>query len=248
MITYVSPTHHRAARRRARSWAASRFPGGRRLPNCSSSMPGQEGERTLNFHLSARSSFQELAVSAATSEEDERWWSISGRPVMTFNNFLGFRGSGSDLTEKRSQEHASRLARYDSLTGLANRVPDVGDAGKDPRPARGSPAPARCSCSISIASSRSTTRWATRRATRCSSRSRSGWSIPWRGGPGRPAGRRRVPGHPARPDRARRTSRSWPHRIIENLSQPYSIEGHRVVIGASVGIALSPDDGRLPKR
>jgi len=32
-------------------------------------------------------------------------------------------------------------------------------------------------------------------------------------------------------------------RIIDNLSQPYSIEGARVVIGASVGIALSPDDG-----
>ena len=31
--------------------------------------------------------------------------------------------------------------------------------------------------------------------------------------------------------------------MIHSLSEPYSIEGHRVVIGASVGIALSPDDG-----
>src|SRR5690606_5645230 len=30
---------------------------------------------------------------------------------------------------------------------------------------------------------------------------------------------------------------------IESLSQPYSIEGHRVIIGASVGIALAPEDG-----
>ncbi|MFC3214833.1 diguanylate cyclase domain-containing protein [Novosphingobium panipatense] len=32
-------------------------------------------------------------------------------------------------------------------------------------------------------------------------------------------------------------------RIIETLSQPYAIEGATVTIGASVGIALCPDDG-----
>src|SRR5262249_1038271 len=32
-------------------------------------------------------------------------------------------------------------------------------------------------------------------------------------------------------------------RIIENLTQPYAIEGHHVVIGASVGIARAPEDG-----
>jgi predicted signal transduction protein with EAL and GGDEF domain len=32
-------------------------------------------------------------------------------------------------------------------------------------------------------------------------------------------------------------------RIIRDLSEPYSIDGHRVMIGASIGIALSPDDG-----
>ncbi len=82
---------------------------------------GQEGERTLTFHLSARSSFQELAVRAAA--DDERWWSVSGRPIYDeFGNFVGYRGSGTDLTEKkRTQERASRLAHYDSLTGLANR-------------------------------------------------------------------------------------------------------------------------------
>jgi PAS domain S-box-containing protein len=80
------------------------------------------GERTLTFHLSARSSFSDLVVRAATNEE-ERWWSITGRPIYdTFDNFQGFRGSGADLTERRrTQQHASRLAHFDSLTGLANR-------------------------------------------------------------------------------------------------------------------------------
>lgn len=35
-------------------------------------------------------------------------------------------------------------------------------------------------------------------------------------------------------------------RIIESLSEPYTIAGHKVVIGTSVGIALAPDDGTLP--
>lgn len=70
-----------------------------------------ESERTLLFHLNARSSFQELRLRAATRDGEERWWSINGLPVYDdFDNFQGFRGSGSDLTEqKRSEEQATRL-------------------------------------------------------------------------------------------------------------------------------------------
>ena len=82
-----------------------------------------DGERTLGFHLSARTAFSDIAVRAALVE-DERWWSISGQPVFNdFGQFQGFRGSGTDLTEmRRSQAEVTRLAQYDSLTGLANRV------------------------------------------------------------------------------------------------------------------------------
>jgi diguanylate cyclase (GGDEF)-like protein len=81
-----------------------------------------ENQRTLGFHFSARTAFSEMAVRAAL-ETEERWWSISGRPVITeFGQFLGFRGNGSDLTEmRRSQAEVARLASVDSLTGLANR-------------------------------------------------------------------------------------------------------------------------------
>ncbi|WP_257539988.1 bifunctional diguanylate cyclase/phosphodiesterase [Sphingobium sp. CFD-1] len=85
--------------------------------------PHGDGERTLGFHLSARSGFTEVAVQAAMMNE-ERWWSISGQPVFNeYGQFQGFRGSGTDLTEiKRSQAEVARLAQFDSLTGLANRV------------------------------------------------------------------------------------------------------------------------------
>ena len=36
------------------------------------------------------------------------------------------------------------------------------------------------------------------------------------------------------------------HRIIEAVSAPYEIDGHQVVIGTSVGIALGPIDGASP--
>ncbi len=79
-------------------------------------------ERTLGFSLSSRTPFKELTVQAAVVGE-ERWWSISGQPISNaLGNFQGFRGSGTDLTDKkRSEREINQLARYDTLTGLANR-------------------------------------------------------------------------------------------------------------------------------
>jgi diguanylate cyclase (GGDEF)-like protein len=86
-----------------------------------SAAPGTE--RTLAFHMSSRTSFHDYSVCAACDAATERWWSISGRPVVDdLGRFQGFIGSGTDLTEKRKSEaEITRLALFDSLTGLANR-------------------------------------------------------------------------------------------------------------------------------
>ncbi len=80
-------------------------------------------ERTLAFHISSRTSFTDYTVCAACEGPVERWWSISGRPMLDADgHFAGFIGSGSDLTEKRrSDAEITRLAMFDGLTGLANR-------------------------------------------------------------------------------------------------------------------------------
>src|SRR4051794_16418777 len=78
-------------------------------------------ERTLGFYLSSHVAFQDLIVRAKT--KNEIWWSITGQPVHDeVGRFFGFRGFASDLTKMRQSEvELDRLARQDSLTGLANR-------------------------------------------------------------------------------------------------------------------------------
>ena len=78
-------------------------------------------ERTLGFYLSSHVAFSDLIVRAKT--KNEIWWSISGRPVHDeIGRFFGYRGFASDLTKMRQSEvELDRLARQDSLTGLANR-------------------------------------------------------------------------------------------------------------------------------
>jgi diguanylate cyclase (GGDEF)-like protein len=79
-------------------------------------------ERTLGFHLSARFPFSDVIVRAASAEDIH--WSLSGNPVFDDRGrFLGFRGIGTDLTEqRRTEQEVVRLARFDSLTGLPNRA------------------------------------------------------------------------------------------------------------------------------
>jgi diguanylate cyclase (GGDEF)-like protein len=86
---------------------------------------GSEGlreERTLGFHLSARFPFSDVVVRPASDEDVH--WSLSGNPIFDpLGRFLGFRGIGTDLTEqRRSEQEISRLARFDSLTSLPNRA------------------------------------------------------------------------------------------------------------------------------
>ncbi|MEQ8309229.1 MAG: EAL domain-containing protein [Sphingopyxis sp.] len=81
-----------------------------------------ERQRTLPFLMTRQSKFDDLPLRGAF-EGDDRWWAVSGRPQLDANGrFAGYRGSGIDITaQRRSAEDASRLALYDSLTGLANR-------------------------------------------------------------------------------------------------------------------------------
>ena len=81
-----------------------------------------EERKTLGFHLSARFPFSDVVVRPASDQDVH--WSLSGNPIFDERGrFLGFRGIGTDLTEqRRSEREITRLARFDSLTGLPNRA------------------------------------------------------------------------------------------------------------------------------
>ncbi|OJY67884.1 MAG: diguanylate cyclase [Sphingobium sp. 66-54] len=203
-----------------------------------------DGGRTLSFHLSARTAFADIAVQAAGAG-GERWWAICGQPVATpFGQFLGFRGSGSDLTEmRRSQAEVARLARFDSLTGLANRMqmlttleqalaPRNGVAGtgallmldldrfKEVNDTMGHPA------------GDALLRQVAQRLLRLAGTS---------GKVGRLGGDEFQIVLPGVSERSGLTRLGT--AIIHNLSQPYAIDGSQVVIGVSIGIAVAPTDG-----
>lgn len=77
----------------------------------------------LAERLKRRESFSNLLV-RVTLDGQKRWWELSGTPMLDDRGrYVGFRGVGSDVTEQReSSEKIAYLARYDTLTGLPNRL------------------------------------------------------------------------------------------------------------------------------
>ncbi len=201
-------------------------------------------ERTLPLIFSARKTFSELTIRAATQER-EVWWSISGRPQYSASGeFCGYIGNGKDITASRQhQKDASRLALYDSLTGLSNRH--------------------------SMGKRLTSTLIAYKTAKRCCAlmmidldrfkqvndtlghpagdellkqvAQRLKQIIPDKCEIGRLGGDEFQVMLPDVDDRGRLGEVA--KKIIDMISQPYSIEGSRCVIGASVGIAIAPFDG-----
>ena len=204
----------------------------------------EEGRRSIGFHMSARTAFSDLAVRADVAGE-ECWWSLTGRPIITeYGQFLGFRGSGADLTEMRkSQAEVSRLARFDSLTGLANRSQMLATLEQSRVDAMGR----ESECALFILdldrfkvvndtmghpAGDALLRQVAQRLSRV---------VGNIGKVGRLGGDEFQVVLPGAVDRAALAKLA--DTIIHTVSQPYGIDATQVVIGVSVGIALSPCDG-----
>jgi len=202
-----------------------------------------EERKTLGFHLSARFPFSDVVVRPA-SEQDVHW-SLSGNPIFDERGrFLGFRGIGTDLTEqRRSEQEISRLARFDSLTGLPNRAMMRQTLDEALRNA----AHRQKGCALFMIdldrfkNVNDTLGHPVGDALLRQVADRLKSVMGNHGQVGRLGGDEFQAVFPGMVDIGLLESLS--RTLIEQVSRPYSIEGHKVTIGASVGIAIG-DLGR----
>lgn len=81
-----------------------------------------EARTVLSTCLSRRQGFRDLALRVSIDDE-ERWWSLTGKPIFEEGAFVGFRGVSSDITQsKQIEDKIAHLAHFDGLTGLPNRA------------------------------------------------------------------------------------------------------------------------------
>ena len=205
-------------------------------------------ERPFSFILGARNRFSELVVRSRLLEGDN-FLSLSGRPLFDQDGeFLGYRGSVKDVSGSfERQRDASRQAQFDSLTGLLNRhrmaqrLTSVLSAYKA----------AKRSCALMMLdldrfkqvndtlghpAGDELLRQVAQRLQRI---------VPAGSEIGRLGGDEFQIILPDMDDRGRLGELG--QRIIQMVSQPYSIEGSRASIGTSVGIAIAPYDGITPE-
>jgi len=95
---------------------------GQPLVSVFESKDGDGRTQSLSLKMGARKPFSGFAV-APSDGNREVVIRLSGRPASSDSGvFLGFRGTGADITEEyHREEETARLARFDSLTGLSNR-------------------------------------------------------------------------------------------------------------------------------
>ena len=205
---------------------------------------GTGSSRSLSLKLSARKPFDNLAV-RASAEDCELALKISGKPMFEgADRFLGYRGSALDVTkERRGEEEAARLAKFDSLTGLSNRHRMAQRVDSTLNAFRN----AKRNCAIMMldldrfkqvndtlghAAGDELLRQVSSRLQRVID---GGCEI------GRLGGDEFQVMLPDLDDRGKLGEIA--KKIIEMLSQPYSVDEGRASIGASVGIAIAPHDG-----
>ena len=201
-------------------------------------------ERPLAFLLSARNSISQLNVRLAVAGK-EVWWEIAGKPQFDeAQRFTGYRGSAKDITRSReSQRDAERLAQYDSLTGLSNRHRMTKRLSATLAAYRNS----KRSCALLMLDLdrfkqvNDTLGHPAGDELLKQVAARLGRIVGDKGEIGRLGGDEFQIMLPDIDDRG--ALGELGQRLIQMISQPYSINGARAIIGTSVGIAIAPYDG-----
>jgi diguanylate cyclase (GGDEF)-like protein/PAS domain S-box-containing protein len=201
-----------------------------------------EGLSNLTALLVEQKAFRDVIVSVLVGDE-LHWWALTGKPIHDLHGaFAGFRGVGADVTQARKdQERITRLAHYDVLTGLPNRLSFL-QALSGAWDAKGRTAGCAVLCldldhfkgvndSLGHPIGDALLVEAARRLRACVGET----GIVTRLGGDEFAVV--VRDHLAPPELG-----VLAQAIVDTLSQPYELNDHHVSIGASVGIAVAPTD------
>jgi diguanylate cyclase (GGDEF)-like protein/PAS domain S-box-containing protein len=195
--------------------------------------------------LKNRESFSDLIIPVKINGE-HHWWELSASPrVDDAGAFIGFRGVGSDVTSARkSADKINHMARFDTLTGMPNRLQineAVGAAMVQADHWRG-----RCGfMMIDLDRFKAVNDTlghpvGDRLLMQVSERLRSIMTsneLAGRLGGDEFAVVIKEVKDPA-------ILNKIAQNIIDVLSQPYEVDHHTLYIGASIGTAMSPRDGR----
>ena len=199
----------------------------------------------LPFILGKRSNFDKLVLQS-TSAKNRRWWEISGHAQFdSAHNFKGYLGFAVDVTEQlQSSQSASQLAMFDPLTNLPNRL-NMSQYLESSLIEQNRPGAACAVMMIDLDRFKQVNDSLGHFAGDTLLRQVSERLVRIVGDKDRVF---RLGGDefqvivPRCDDRGRLGELA--ETIIASLSQPYSVEGSRCVIGASLGLAISPFDGR----
>ncbi|MEE4212704.1 MAG: diguanylate cyclase, partial [Parvularcula sp.] len=204
----------------------------------------ETSSRPLKFRLAARSPMSCLNVKILTAEQ-EIWWEISATPRLDGSGqFAGYHGTARDITANLAQSRDSeRAAQFDSLTGLANRHRMTRHLDQTLTAFR----KAKRSCAIMLLDLdrfkkvNDTLGHPAGDELLKQVASRIGKIFDERCEIGRLGGDEFQIILPDIDDRG--DLGDMAKRLVQMLSQPYSIVGSRTIIGCSVGIAVAPYDG-----
>ena len=206
--------------------------------------PAAATQRPLKFQFAARNSLRPTVVKIEVGDRTV-WWEISGAPRLDEKGrFSGYHGIARDVTASvASQRDAEKLSQYDSLTDLANRhriTRRLDSTLKAFRTAKRSCATflldldrfKQVNDTMGHPAGDELLKQVAARLKRIVGDS---------GEIGRLGGDEFQVILPDMDDRGELGDLA--ERIIQMLSQPYSINGMRAVIGCSVGVAIAPFDG-----
>jgi diguanylate cyclase (GGDEF)-like protein/PAS domain S-box-containing protein len=204
---------------------------------------GRAAVRALTTTFEARRGFRDITIPVDVGGET-RWWALSGTPKTAGDGrFAGYRGVGRDVTEaRRSHDRIAQLARFDPLTGLANRA--LFREGLEDALARAVRTGKSCALLfIDLDRFKAVNDTLGHSAGDRLLRETAGRLRDAIGGGATIA---RLGGDEFAvmlPDASARRVDSIAKAIVERLGAPFDLDGHSASIGASVGYAIGPGDG-----